>query len=174
MVQPYEGSLVSHGRRIQIEKPRLMGRHYSQRFTITLDRLCRMNPLQGSSEIRHGCSLPPYNAQNFNSASASVYNILQVAAYTQPSYPLPPGADARQITLQTANVSYFNTLNQKTQAAKTANLSGAPYPSFKTESERLMYVQGQAATAARNRFTGQNPSLPAGVPCSSIYGIINS
>ena len=101
-----------------------------------------MNPLQGSSEIRHGCSLPPYNAQNFNSASASVYNILQVAAYTQPSYPLPPGADARQITLQTANVSYFNTLNLKVQAAVTANVSGAPFPSFRTERERLMYVQG--------------------------------
>jgi hypothetical protein len=133
-----------------------------------------MNPLQGNSEIREGCPLPPYNAQNFNSDSASVYNILQVAARTQPSYPLPPGADARQITLQTANVSYFNTLNLKVQAAVTANVSGAPFPSFRTERERLMYVQGQTSTAARNRFTGQNPSLPAGVPCSTIYGIIYS
>jgi hypothetical protein len=99
--------------------------------------------------------------------------MLQVAAHTQPSYPLPPGSDARQVALQTANVSYFNTLNQKTQAIKTANVAGIPYPSFKTESERLMYIQGQAATAARNRFTGQNPSLPAGVPCSTMYEIIN-
>jgi hypothetical protein len=95
------------------------------------------------------------------------------SALTQPQYPLPPGSDARQVTLQTANVSYFNTLNQKTQAAKTANISGASYPSFRTESDRLKYLQGMTATAARNRFTGQNPSAPAGVPCSTIYGIIN-
>ena len=141
---------------------------------ITLDCLCRMNPPQGTPETRKGCPLPPFTAQNFTSASPYVYNILIAAANNQPSYPLPPGSDARQVTLQAANVSYFNTLNQKTQAAKTANLSGASYPSFKTESERLMYIQGQAATAARNRFTGRNPSTPAGVPCSTIYGIINS
>jgi hypothetical protein len=133
-----------------------------------------MNPPQGSPETRNGCPLPPYNAQNFNSASASVYNILQVAARTQPSYPLPPGADARQVALQTQNISLFNGLNQRTQAIKTANVAGIPYPSFRTESERIAYVQGQTAVAARNKFTGQNPSLPAGVPCSSIYGIINS
>lgn len=131
-----------------------------------------MNPPQGTPETRKGCPLPPYNAQNFTSSSPSVYHMLQEAAKTQPSYPLPPGADARQVALQTQNVSYFNTLNQKVQAAKTANLSGASYPTFRSESERLMYLQGQTAVAARNKFTGQNPSLPAGVPCSTIYGII--
>ena len=131
-----------------------------------------MNPPQGTPETRKGCPLPPYNAQNFTSASPSVYHMLQEAAHTQPSYPLPPGANARQVALQTQNVSYFNTLNQKVQAAKTANLSGASYPTFRSESERLMYLQGQTAVAARNKFTGQNPSLPAGVPCSTIYGII--
>jgi hypothetical protein len=67
-------------------------------------------------------------------------------------------------------------LNQKTQAIKTANGStgNVPYPQFKTQAERLMYIQGQALTAARNQITGQNPSAPAGVPCSTIYGIINS
>lgn len=131
-----------------------------------------MSQCRSSVEERSGCPLPPYNAQNFTSASPSVYNMLQAAAHTQPSYPLPPGADARQVALQTQNVSYFNTLNQKVQAAKTANLSGASYPTFRSESERLMYLQGQTAVAARNKFTGQNPSLPAGVPCSTIYGII--
>ncbi len=133
-----------------------------------------MNPPQGTPEERKGCHVPPFTAQNFTSASASVYNMLQAAAKTQPQYPLPPGSDARQVATQTANVSYFNTLNQKVQATKTANLPGIPYPSFRTESERLMYLQGQAVTAARNRFTGQNPSLPAGVPCSTIYEIIYS
>ena len=132
-----------------------------------------MNPPQGTPETRKGCPLPPFTSQNFTSANPTVYNILIAAANNQPQYPLPSGSDAYQVVAQTANVSYFNTLNQKTQAIKTANAPGIPYPSFRTERERLMYVQGQAATAARNRFTGQNPSLPAGVPCSSIYGIIH-
>jgi len=132
-----------------------------------------MNPLQGTPETRHGCPLPPFTAQNFTSASPGIYNMLLSSAFTQPQYPLPPGSDARQVTLQAQNVSYFNTLNQKVQAAVSANVPRSPYPSFRSESDRLKYVQGQAATAARNRFTGQNPSAPAGVPCSSIYGIIN-
>jgi hypothetical protein len=39
-----------------------------------------------------------------------------------------------------------------------------PLPPFKTQAERLMYLQAQTLTAARNQFTGQNPSAPAGVP----------
>ena len=49
-----------------------------------------------------------------------------------------------------------------------------PYPQFKTDAERLMYIQGRSLTAARNQITGRNPSAPAGVLCTSIYGIINS
>jgi hypothetical protein len=132
-----------------------------------------MSQCPSSAEERNGCQLPPYNAQNFTSSSASVYNILQVAAKTQPSYPLPPGADMSQIVLQTQNVSLFNTLNQKAQAAVTANVPRLPYPSFRSESERIAYLQGQTAVAARNKFTGLNPTLPAGVPCSTLYSIIN-
>lgn len=119
---------------------------------------------------------PPYNATNFTSANAPVFSTLVSFAKNSPNYPWNTGTDAQQIYRSQQNVSYFNTLNQKTQAVKTANGSfgNQPYPQFKTQAERLMYIQGQALTAARNQITGQNPSGPAGVPCSTIYGIINS
>jgi hypothetical protein len=119
---------------------------------------------------------PPYNATNFTPANASVFSTLVYFANNSPNYPWNAGSDAQQIYRSQQNVSYFNTLNQKTQAIKTANGStgNVPYPQFKSQAERIMYIQGQALTAARNQITGQNPSAPAGVPCSTIYGIINS
>lgn len=68
-------------------------------------------------------------------------------------------------------------MNNQTQYIKTLNTTTpakVQYPQFKSDQERMMYIQGMAMTAARNNFTGQNPSSPAGVPCSTIYGIINA
>jgi len=120
--------------------------------------------------------LPPYNATNFTSESPVIYNTLLSYAYNSPNYPLPMGSNADQIKRNTQNTTFFAGFNQQIQDVKTANgTSGTiPYPRFKSESERLMYRQGMVATAARNQMTGQNPSLPAGVPCSTIYGIIYS
>jgi len=76
-----------------------------------------------------------------------------------------------------ANIAYFVNMNNQTQSIKTLNNTTSAkvqYPQFKSDQERMMYVQGMAMTAARNKFTGQNPSAPAGVPCSTIYGIINA
>lgn len=122
------------------------------------------------------CPAPPYNATNFTSANAPVYSTLISYANNSPNYPWNTGTDAQQIFRSNQNVTYFNNLNLQTQAIKTQNGSTgkAPYPQFRSEAERLMYKQGQSLTSARNVFTGQNPSGPAGVPCSSIYQIINS
>jgi hypothetical protein len=122
------------------------------------------------------CPAPPYNATNFTSANPVIFNTLVSNAKNQPQYPLPVGSDASQVYRNTQNISYFNNLNLQTQAVRSANGTSGnlPYPQFRSEAERLMYRQGQAMTAARNQITGQNPSAPAGVPCSSIYGIIYS
>lgn len=128
------------------------------------------------------CVEPPYNATNFTSANSAVLSILQSYAKNSPNYPWDTGTDAQQIYRSQQNTSYFNTLNQKTDVIKTANniritngLPGnMPYPPFKSQAERLMYIQGLSLTSARNKITGENPSAPAGVPCTTIYEIINS
>jgi hypothetical protein len=122
------------------------------------------------------CPAPPYNATNFTSKNSLELSTLVGYANNSPNYPWATGSNAQQIYRSNQYVSYFTNINQKTQAIRTANGSGGtqPYPQFKTQTERLMYIQGQALTAARNQITGQNPSAPAGVPCSTIYGIINS
>lgn len=122
------------------------------------------------------CPAPPYNATNFTSANLSTFNTLQQYARDSPNYPWNTGTDAQQIYRSRQNIVYFNTLNQQTQAIKSVNgaTGQIPYPQFKSQAERLMYIQGQALTAARNQITGVNPSGPMGVPCSTIYGIIYS
>lgn len=119
---------------------------------------------------------PPYNATNFTSASGRVYDTLVSYALNSPNYPLPAGSNMDQIKRNTQNTSFFAGFNQQLQSVRSANgTSGTfPYPQFKSESERLMYRQGLLATAARNQMSGQNPSAPAGVPCSTMYGIIYS
>ena len=122
------------------------------------------------------CIGPPYNATNFNSANSTILSTLQFYASNSPNYPWATGTDAQQIYTSRQNITYFHTLNQQTQAVKAANgINGSyPYPVFKSDRERLMYIQGMALTSARNQITGRNPSAPAGVPCSTIYQIINS
>lgn len=122
------------------------------------------------------CPAPPFNATNFTPENGVEFSTLQSYARNSPNYPWATGSNAQQIFRSMQNVTYFNNLNQQTQAVKAVNGSTGkiPYPQFKTQAERLMYIQGQTLTAARNQITGQNPSGPAGVPCSTIYGIINS
>ena len=122
------------------------------------------------------CPAPPYNATNFTSANSVEFTTLQNYAKNSPNYPWNTGTDAQQIYRSNQNISYFNGINRQTQAIKTANGSQGtqPYPQFKSQTERLMYIQGMTLTAARNKITGVNPSGPAGVPCSTIYQIINS
>jgi hypothetical protein len=110
-------------------------------------------PLLGQPSVS---SSPPYNATNFTTANLNVYSTLQTYGHTQPQYPLDTGSNADQIVRQQQNITYFSYIQQKAQ-------NGSP-PVFKTQTERLMYIQGQYATASRNLITGQNTSAPAGVP----------
>ena len=125
-------------------------------------------------------SQPPYNATNFTPANSVVYSTLQSYAYNSPQYPWNTGSNAQQIYRSQQNVSYFNAINQQTLATVQSNSTigsfyQQPYPQFKTQAERLMYIQGASLTAARNKMTGQpSVSAPAGVPCSTIYQIINA
>ena len=132
---------------------------------------------QGTPERHNGCPLPPYQTMNFTSAKSTIFNTLQSFATNSPNYPLPAGADARQIADNRANVTYFSYINQQTLATTSSVKGGIPnlpYPQFKSEGERLMYRQGLAMTAARTALTGKNPALPMGVPLSTNYQIINS
>jgi len=129
---------------------------------------------QGQAETRQGCPLPPYNTLNFTSANPMVYSTLVTNAQNSPNYPLPASANAKQIADLRANVSYFQSMNQRTTDVHSSIVGGMPnlqYPTFKTEGERLMYRQGQAATAARTALTGQALNAPAGVPLSTIWMI---
>jgi hypothetical protein len=60
------------------------------------------------------------------------------------------------------------------QATAEAHENNTEYPRFDTQGKLLMYMNGMSLTATRNKITGTNPSAPAGVPCSTIYQIINS
>lgn len=130
----------------------------------------------GSSEVNHGCPLPPYNTMNFTAANAPVYSTLVSYARNSPSYPLPPGTNAEMVTRHQQNIGYFQSLNVQASTLRAQNVATGghvPYPQFRSERERLMYVQGQHATASRNVMTGANPSAPMGVPCSTIYQFLN-
>ena len=128
------------------------------------------------------CPGPPYNATNFNSDNPIIFNKLVSYAKNSPNYPWDTGVNPQEIYRSQQNTIFFNTLNEKTADVKNDNnkliangkLGNMPYPSFKSQAERLMYIQGLTLNAARNKITGQNPSGPMGVPCSTIYNIINS
>ena len=84
----------------------------------------------------------------------------------------------RVIAENQANVAYFNAINQQTLATRSSVKGGMPnlnYPQFKSEGERLKYIQGKITTAARSVLVPtQNPVGIAGVPLSTIYQIINN
>ena len=138
---------------------------------------------KGVPEINTSCPMPPYNATNFTDGG-TVQQTLQSYARTQPQFPLPPGSNANAIYRNTANLIYFNMLNQQTAAIKASNVNNyakAPYPQFKTEGERLKYLQGKMANAARIAVTGNIPAAQAGfrqttmgVSPSTNYQIINN
>ena len=145
----------------------------------------------GMPENQQVCPAPPYNATNFtppvysNPSTISlhqpaVYSTLIYNALTQPQYPLPTGSNAQQIYRNTQNISFFTAMNRDTQYVKSTMVP-PQYPQFRSEAQRLMYIQGQSLVAARNKFTGLTPNVPfgsigpigaAGVPCSTIYNII--
>lgn len=103
------------------------------------------------------CINPPYNATNFTN---DTNNTLRTYG-NLPNYPFNTGTDANQIPLSRQNISYFNGINQQTIDSKNSN---ATYPQFKSQTERLMYIQGQTLMSARSKTLGQRQT--------SMYDII--
>lgn len=129
---------------------------------------------QIGAEQNNPCVVPVANATNFTSANSTIYSMLVNHAKYDPYYPLDAGSNSNEIRTYQTGVLTFATLNQQTSTIKALNVASTltmPYPRFRSESERIQYVYGQAMTSARNRMTGQNPSLPAGVACSTIFQI---
>lgn len=116
----------------------------------------------------------PYNATNFT--TGPIFNTIKGYGNNCPNFPLNTGTDAGQICRSRQHISYFNGLNKQTEDIRTVNGANGikDYPQFKSEAERLIYIQGLSLTASRNKTTGRNPSAPMGVPCSTIYQISNS
>lgn len=137
------------------------------------------NYCPSSPENNQVPTLPPYNTLNFTNTNQSIHSTLVNYAKTQPQYPLPSGSSPDQLRELQKNVTYYTNINERTIEIKRLNqtiggTSAVPYPQFRSEKERLMYRQGLVMSAARNVITGENPSLPAGVPVSTLYQIINS
>ena len=87
------------------------------------------------------CVNPPYNATNFT--SGPILSTLQSYA-NSPNYPLNTGSDASQIYISQQNISYFNGINQQRNGA---------CPQFRSEAERMMYIQGRALMSSRNKLS---------------------
>ena len=111
---------------------------------------------KGVPEVRGSCPVAPYNSP-FNPNFSTFAN--------QPQFPLNQGSNAKQVQQNIAAFSYFNGLNQQVSNMVTIN-SNAPYPTFKSQGERLLYLQGQSIAAAKSLATRT-------VACSTIYSYIN-
>jgi len=115
---------------------------------------------KGVPEIRNGFPAPPYNSPlnpNFSTFAA------------QPQFPLDTGSNAQQQQQNVASLSYFAALNQQVStivAQNTATLNNIPYPTFKSEGDRLLYLQGEMVAAAKANASGV-------MNCSTIYTYIN-
>jgi hypothetical protein len=124
------------------------------------------------------CPAPPYNApQNTNYATNAQRN---------PSFPLNTGSDFNQIIRGQMNNTIFQNINQKNQAIKDANTAtGAvqPYLMFKSNQERIAYLQAQVQ--AQSRVQAMNYGTATGNPpafqtpttcqiCNSVFSIINN
>ena len=102
-----------------------------------------------------------------------MYQTLTTYATQSPNYPLPPSADARQLSDLRTSLSYYEAINQQTLAVKSTVQGGftrVEYPKFKTEGDRLKYRQGLMAMAAREVL---NPGAVT-THVSSNWQIINS
>jgi hypothetical protein len=115
----------------------------------------------GQPEVRNGCPMPPYNSpQNPNYSTFA----------NQPQFPLDAGSNTKQVQQNVAALGYFTALNQRVNAVVTTNFNSGtklPYPTFKSQGERIFYIQGQMIANAKAIAAGQ-------VAISTIYDYINS
>jgi hypothetical protein len=119
------------------------------------------------------CPAPPYNSiQNPNFATY---------AQTNPNFPLNSGSNHSQIVSSNTNNSYFNYINTKNAQIKNSG-STQPFVLFKTDRERIMYLQAQMTAQTRQKamVAGTEvlnpPQFPAPTPCqvcNNVFSIIN-
>ena len=119
------------------------------------------------------CPAPPYNSiQNPNFATY---------AQTNPNFPLNSGSNHSQVVSNNTNNSYFNYINVQNAQIKNSG-STQPYVLFKTERERMMYLQGQTTAQTRQKamvggsevlHPAQFASPTACQVCNNVFSIIN-
>jgi hypothetical protein len=116
------------------------------------------------------CPAPPYNAvQNVNFATN---------AQRAPNFPYNRGSNQSQLTGNAnANTIYTN-INMENQAIVDSG-SNKPFKLFRSEQERIAYLQGQMAAQTRAIAVTQAP-IPPAFPtptadelCTNVFAIIN-
>jgi len=111
---------------------------------------------KGVPEVRNSCPAPPYNS-SLNPNFTTFAN--------QPQFPLDTGSNAQQLQGQNNALSYFMGMNQRVLDVVNSP-ANIPYPTFRSQGERILYLQGQTAAAAKGMATQ--------MVCSTIYDYINS
>ena len=120
------------------------------------------------------CPAPPYNApQNPNFATYAQRN---------PNFPLNTGSNFSQIIQGAANNTIFTNINNTNQAIKDTGTLTQPYQMFKSNQERIAYLQAQVQAQSRamamnyGTATGNPPSFSSPTSCqvcNSLFSIIN-
>ena len=116
------------------------------------------------------CPAPPYNAvQNVNFATN---------AQRAPNFPYNSGSNHSQLTGNTAANTIFTNINSENQAIVDSGLN-VPYKLFRSEQERIAYLQGQMAAQTRAIAVSRAPIPPVfSTPtacqlCTNVFAIIN-
>ncbi len=121
-----------------------------------------------------GCVAAPYNSiQNPNYATNAQSNI---------NFPLNTGSNHSQVVSNIANTVLFNNINDTNKAIKASG-STQPYMMFKSDQDRLKYIQAQSV--AQTRVMAMTGGAAVGRPaaasapttsqvCNNVFSIINS
>lgn len=120
------------------------------------------------------CPAPPYNApQNPNFATN---------AQRYPSFPFNTGSNFSQLISSQASNAIFTNVNNANQAIKATGTKTQPYVMFKSNQERILYMQAQIQAQSRQMamtYGTETGNLPAfATPtrcqvCNNLFSIIN-
>ncbi len=120
------------------------------------------------------CPAPPYNApQNSNYATN---------AQRDPNFPLNSGSNFSQTIRGRMNNTIFQNINTTNQAIKDTGSTTLPYMMFKSNQDRIAYLQAQIQAGSRiqamnyGTLIGNPPefSTPSTCQlCNSLFSIIN-
>ncbi len=120
------------------------------------------------------CPAAPYNApQNPNYATYAQRN---------PNFPLNSGSNFSQIINGQMSNTIFENINSSNQAIKATGTTTAPYVMFKSNQERIAYLQAQVQAQSRvqamiyGTAISNPPTFDAPTTCqvcNSVFSIIN-